>query len=79
MAKEDSGGSAQAATFEERFEQFYLQLSEGKTGGMVVREIKFRRVALTQPVALSVATILLKRIYIHRLSRGLESITFPPL
>lgn len=24
------------ATFETRFEQFYLQLSEGKTGGMVV-------------------------------------------
>lgn len=24
------------ATFEQRFEQFYLQLSEGKTGGMVV-------------------------------------------
>lgn len=27
-----------ASNFEERFEQFYLQLSEGKTGGMVVRE-----------------------------------------
>lgn len=26
------------ATFEQRFEQFYLQLSEGKTGGMVVSE-----------------------------------------
>lgn len=25
-------------TFEQRFEQFYLQLSEGKTGGMVVSE-----------------------------------------
>lgn len=24
-------------TFEERFQQFYLQLSDGKTGGMVVR------------------------------------------
>lgn len=24
------------ATFEERFQQFYLQLAEGKTGGMVV-------------------------------------------
>lgn len=23
-------------TFEERFEQFYLQLADGKTGGMVV-------------------------------------------
>lgn len=79
MVKEDSGGSAQAATFEERFEQFYLQLSEGKTGGMVVREIKFRRVALKQPVVLSIATVLLKRIYIHRLSFGLESVTFPPL
>lgn len=27
-----------ALKFEERFEQFYLQLSEGKTGGMVVRK-----------------------------------------
>lgn len=24
------------ATFEERFQQFYLQLADGKTGGMVV-------------------------------------------
>lgn len=29
------------ASFEERFEQFYLQLSEGKTGGMVVRKEYF--------------------------------------
>lgn len=35
LPTEDSSGSA-AATFEERFEQFHLQLSQGKTGGMVV-------------------------------------------
>lgn len=32
----DRGGTA---TFEERFQQFYLQLAEGKTGGMVVSEL----------------------------------------
>lgn len=38
LAREDNSRPAAAtATFEERFEQFYLQLSEGKTGGMVVR------------------------------------------
>lgn len=31
------------ATFEERFEQFYLQLANGKTGGMVVSDRKIRR------------------------------------
>lgn len=39
--KEDSSGPV-AVTFEERFEQFYFQLSEGKTGGMVVSEAKNR-------------------------------------
>lgn len=34
--EEDEG--TMASNFEERFEQFYLQLSEGKTGGMVVGE-----------------------------------------
>lgn len=43
MANEKSSPIAEddhtmAASFEERFEQFYLQLSEGKTGGMVVRK-----------------------------------------
>lgn len=55
IMKEESGGSAQAATFEERFEQFYLQLSEGKTGGMVVRGTKFLCVALKQAMALLVS------------------------
>lgn len=34
---QDGNGGLLEATFEERFEQFYLQLAEGKTGGMVVR------------------------------------------
>ena len=33
---EKGSGGAAVVMFEERFEQFYLQLSEGKTGGMVV-------------------------------------------
>lgn len=34
---QDGSGGLLETTFEERFEQFYLQLAEGKTGGMVVR------------------------------------------
>lgn len=33
----DRSGIPPVTSFEERFEQFYLQLSERKTGGMVVR------------------------------------------
>lgn len=35
---QDCNPRPELATFEQRFEQFYLQLSEGKTGGMVVSE-----------------------------------------
>ncbi len=34
--EQEYDSSPPEATFESRFEQFYLQLSEGKTGGMVV-------------------------------------------
>lgn len=33
------GDQRGSATFEERFQQFYIQLAEGKTGGMVVSEL----------------------------------------
>ncbi|CAM9975483.1 unnamed protein product, partial [Ectocarpus fasciculatus] len=42
-AQDGSGGPLEA-TFEERFEQFYLQLAEGKTGGMVACVDEMQRI-----------------------------------
>lgn len=41
LPKPEQISSPSEATFETRFEQFYLQLSEGKTGGMVVRSYMY--------------------------------------
>lgn len=38
---EEQDCNPREATFEQRFEQFYLQLSEGKTGGMVVSTLLY--------------------------------------
>ncbi|CAM9593874.1 unnamed protein product [Ectocarpus sp. 4 AP-2014] len=41
---QDGSGGLLEATFEERFEQFYLQLAEGKTGGMVACVDEMQRI-----------------------------------